>query len=86
MYSTNFNNGDDDCHYYFLQGLAGFLSGLVIKTQPAKQEQKVQFLGWEDSPEEEDRNPLQYSCLGNLMDRGAWQAIVHGVATESDTT
>ena len=23
-------------------------------------------------------NPLQYSCLGNLMDRGAWQAIVHG--------
>ena len=25
-------------------------------------------------------NPLQYSCLGNPMDRGAWQAIVHGVA------
>ena len=25
-------------------------------------------------------NPLQYSCLGNSMDRGAWQAIVHGVA------
>jgi len=24
-------------------------------------------------------NPLQYSCLENLMDRGAWQAIVHGV-------
>ena len=24
-------------------------------------------------------NPLQYSCLGNLMDRGAWWAIVHGV-------
>ena len=23
--------------------------------------------------------PLQYSCLGNPMDRGAWQAIVHGV-------
>ena len=30
-------------------------------------------------------NPLQYSCLGNLMDRGAWQATVHWV-TESDTT
>ena len=27
-------------------------------------------------------NPLQYSCLENSMDRGAWQAIVHGV-TES---
>ena len=31
-------------------------------------------------------NPLQYSCLENPMDRGAWQAAVHGVATESDTT
>ena len=25
-------------------------------------------------------NPLQYSCLENTMDRGAWQAIVHGIA------
>ena len=25
-------------------------------------------------------NPLQYSCLENPMDRGAWQAIVHGIA------
>ena len=25
------------------------------------------------------KNPLQYSCLGNSMDRGAWQALVHGV-------
>ena len=30
-------------------------------------------------------NPFQYSCLGNLMDRGTWWATVHGV-TESDTT
>ena len=29
-------------------------------------------------------NPLQYSCLGNPMDRGAWWATVHGVAKESD--
>ena len=29
-------------------------------------------------------NPLQYSCLENPMDRGAWQATVHGAA-ESDT-
>ena len=27
---------------------------------------------------------LQYSCLGNSMDRGAWQAIVHGLAKELD--
>ena len=35
---------------------------------------------------EENSHPLQYSCLGNPMDRGAWQAIVHGVSEESDTT
>ena len=35
-------------------------------------------------PREENGNPLQYSCLGNPMDRGAWQATVHGV-TKSQT-
>ena len=32
------------------------------------------------SPGEGTGNPLQYSCLENPMDRGAWQATVHGVA------
>ena len=36
------------------------------------------------SPGEENGNPLQYSCLENPVDRGAWRATVHGVA-ESDT-
>ena len=31
-------------------------------------------------PREGHGNPLQYSCWENLMDRGAWQAMVHGVA------
>ena len=31
-------------------------------------------------------NPLQYSCLENSMDRGAWWATVHGVVKELDTT
>ena len=31
-------------------------------------------------PREGNGNPLQYSCLGNPMDRGAWQATVQGVA------
>ena len=31
-------------------------------------------------------NPLQYSCLGNPMDSGAWWATVHGVAKSQDTT
>ena len=37
------------------------------------------------SPREGNGNPLQYSCLKNSMDRGAWRATVHGV-TETDTT
>ena len=37
------------------------------------------------SPGEGNGNPLQYSCLENPMDRGAWRATVYGV-TESDTT
>ena len=32
-------------------------------------------------PGGEHGNPLQYSCLENLMDRGAWRATVHGVTT-----
>ena len=36
--------------------------------------------GSERSSEEGNGNQLQYSCLENSMDRGAWQAIVHGVA------
>ena len=38
------------------------------------------------SPGEENGSPLQYSFLGNSMDRGAWQATVHGVSKESDMT
>ena len=37
-------------------------------------------LGLGRSPGGGNGNPLQYSCLGNLMNRGAWQATVHGVA------
>ena len=32
------------------------------------------------SPGEGNGNPLQYSCLGNTMDRGDWQAIIHRIA------
>ena len=47
-------------------------------------ETQVQFLGYKD-PREGNGNPLQYSCLKNSMDKGAWQATVHEVV-ESDTT
>ena len=38
------------------------------------------------SPGEGNGNPLQYSCLENSMDRGAWRDTVHGVAKETDMT
>ena len=38
------------------------------------------------SPREGNANPLQYASLGDPMDGGAWWAIVHGVAEESETT
>ena len=37
------------------------------------------------SPGEGHGNPLQYSCLENPMDRGAWQAMVHEACKESGT-
>ena len=40
----------------------------------------VSILGSERSPGGGDGNPIQYSCLGNPMDRGAWRATVYGVA------
>ena len=56
------------------------------KNLSAIQETQVQSLGQEDSPGEGNGNPLQYSCLGNPMDREAWGATVHWVAKELDKT
>ena len=51
----------------------------MVKRLPAMQETRVQSLGREESLEKElATNPLQYSCLENLMD-GAWSAAVHGI-------
>ena len=62
------------------------LVALVVKNLPAVWETQVRSLSLEEPPEEGNGNPLQYSCLENPMDKGAWQAIVHGVTKESDTT
>ena len=51
----------------------------MVKTPPAKQETWIRSLGSGRSPGEGSGNSLQYSCLGNPMDRGAWWATVHGV-------
>ena len=53
--------------------------GSLDENLPTMQETCVQPLGGED-PLEEGMATLQYSCLEDPMDRGAWQATVHGVA------
>ena len=58
----------------------------TVRNLPPLQEIRVQSLGWEDLLEEGTGNPLQYSCLENPMDGGAWGATVHGVTKELDTT
>ena len=58
----------------------GFLSSSDSKESSSRLETWDQSLGWEDPLEKEGHgNPLQYSCLENSMDRGAWWATVHGV-------
>ena len=52
----------------------------MVKNLPAMQETWVQSLGQEDSPEERNGYPLQYSCLENSMDRGAWRATYCGIS------
>ena len=65
--------------FYSLVYLLCFVAQLV-KNLPAVQETRVGSLGQGRSPGERNGNPLQYSCLENLMDTGAWWAAVHGVA------
>ena len=50
-----------------------------VKCLSALPETQVQFLDWEDFPGEGNGNPLQHPCLGNPMDRAAWQVTIHGV-------
>ena len=64
-------------------GLPWWLSG---KESPAIAGDVGSIPGSRRCPGEGDGNPLQYSCLGNPMGRGAWRATVHGIIKESDTT
>ena len=52
----------------------------MVKNSPANAVAVGLIPGLERSLEEEKDKALQYSCLGNPMDRGAWRATVHGAA------
>ena len=58
----------------------------MVKNPPTNAGDAGSIPGLRRSLREGNGNPLQYSCLGNPMDRGAWQVTVHGVTKESDMT
>ena len=62
----------------------GFPGGSDAKESASNAGDPGSILGWGRSPGEGNGNPLQYSCLENSVDRGAWWAAVHGV-TKSQT-
>ena len=66
-------------YYGEAKATLGFCGGSAVKNLPvnAGDAGSIPELG---RSSEENGNLIQYSCLGNAMDRGAWQATVHGAA------
>ena len=64
----------------------GFSDGSVRKASASNAEDLGLIPGLGKSPGEENANPLQYSCLENSMDRGAYGTTVHGGHKGSRTT
>jgi len=58
----------------------GFAGGLDARESACNAGELGLIPGWGRSPGRGNGNPLQCSCLGNAVDRGAWRVIVHGVA------
>ena len=67
------------------QGIWSFPGGSVVKNPPANAGDTGSIPGSGRSLGVEIGYPLQYSCLGNPMDRGAWWPTIHEIR-ESDTT
>ena len=87
--------GSTDCAYSVSDGQKmelrmrfwGFPGGSVVKNSPANAgdaRDADSIPGTGRSPRERNGNSLQHSCLGNLMDRGAWWATVHRVTKDLD--
>ena len=64
--------------------MKGFPGGSVVKNLPTSAGNMGSVSGLGKSPGGGNGNPLQYSCLENSMDRGAWWATVHRI-TKSQT-
>ena len=78
----------DICVVHVVSGY-GFPGGSGVKNLPINAGDAgdtALIPGTGRSPGGAHGNPLQYSCLENPMNRGAWRATVHGVTKESNTT
>ena len=73
------------CLWLFIHMSWASLVAQMVKNLPAMQDSQGSIPGLEKSPRERNGYPLQYSYLVSSVDRGAWQAEVHGVA-KSETT
>ena len=65
-------------HWLNCEGSLGFPGGSEVKASACNVGDLGLIPGWGRSPGEGNGNPLQYSCLENPMDGGAWWAPVHG--------
>ena len=81
---AKYSSVSSDWDLYRHQGVYawGFPGGSDHKESACNAGDPSLILGSGRSPGEGNGNPLQDSCLGNPMDRGAWQATVPGVAKE----
>ena len=72
-----------DIFYYeiqiFVNATQDFPGGSVVKNLPANARDAGSISQFRRSPGEGNSNTLEYTCLGNPMDRGAWRATVYGV-------
>ena len=74
--------------FSYLKGVKGFPGGSVVKNPPVNSGNAGSIPGLGRFPRVENGNSFQYSCLGNPTQdfRGAWQATIHGVTKELETT
>ena len=70
----------------WLDAFEGFPRSSVRKASACSAGDLVLVPGSGRSSGEENGNPLQYSCLENSMDRETWQATVHGITRDRQTT
>ena len=66
--------------FFFAPPYSGFPGSSMVKNLPSNAGEECSIPGSGRSPGVENGNPLQCSCLENFMDRGAWQATIHGAA------